>query len=106
MFLLQQLRSFNYWNLIHINFKYAGGPFLSNKSVEAFVHKITSSFASFYMRDVADCSEMEQGELEVYWGQPFLVKSNLGYWDWPAGQKARLPHTQVQLSVILAIYDQ
>jgi hypothetical protein len=49
---------------------------------------------------------MEQGELEVYWGQPFLVKSNLGYWDWPAGQKARLPHTQVQLSAILAIYDQ
>jgi hypothetical protein len=56
------------------------------------------------MWDVADCSEMEQGELEVYWGQPFLVKSNLGYWDWPAGQKARLPHTQVQLSAILAIY--
>jgi hypothetical protein len=38
---------------------------------------------------------MEQGELEVYWGQPFLVKSNIGYWDWPAGQKARLPNTQV-----------
>jgi hypothetical protein len=62
-----------------------------------FLHKTTFSLANFYIWDVADCSEMEQGELEVYWGQPFLVKSNLGYWDWPAGQKARLPHTQVQL---------
>ncbi len=27
------------------------------------------------MWDVSDCSEMKQGEHEVYWGQPFLVKS-------------------------------
>ncbi len=59
------------------------------------------SLAIFTCGIWADCSEMEQGELEVYWGQPFLVKSNLGYWDWPAGQKARLPHTQVQFYYFL-----
>jgi hypothetical protein len=52
-----------------------------------------------------DCSEMEQGELEVYWGQPFLVKSNIGYWDWPAGQKARLPNTQVNTGTLPYILD-
>ena len=52
---------------------------------------------------------MEVSELEVYWSQPFLVKSNLGYWGWPAGQKARLPHAQVSMlsvrSKIVTIAD-
>jgi len=42
---------------------------------------------------------MEQDELEQYWSKPFVVKSHLGYWTWPANERVRMPHSLEDFSV-------